>query len=108
MKGYWRRRSESNRRIRLFGLERELALHEPLLVLLWRRGFGRCEEMNPHTCRALPDQRNSTNLVRCQVVFYFVLLLPQFGSTSVNTSDFAPKLRITHKHPIESGFRETQ
>ncbi len=45
---------------------------------------------------------------RCQVVFYFVLLLPQFDPTSVNTRDFAPKLRIAHKHRIESDVRETQ
>jgi hypothetical protein len=43
-----------------------------------------------------------------QAVFYFVLLLPQFGSASANTRDSAPKSRIAHKHPIESGFRETQ
>jgi hypothetical protein len=46
--------------------------------------------------------------IQDQGVFYFVLLLPQFGSASVNTRDFAPKVRIAYKHRIESGFRETQ
>jgi hypothetical protein len=85
------------------------------MAMATRLGFFFDEEiladmrtLNPHTCQALPDQRNSTRLLRCQVVFYFVLLLPQFGSTSANTHDFAPKVRIAYKHRIQSGFRETQ
>ena len=60
----------------------------------------------PLPCPSLMDQRNPTRLF--QAVFYFVLLLPQFSSTSVNTGDFAPKVRIANKHRIESGFREAQ
>jgi len=43
-----------------------------------------------------------------RVVFYFVLLLPKFGSASANSRDFVLKVRIAYKHWIESGFRETQ
>ena len=44
----------------------------------------------------------------CSAVFYFVLLLPQFGFASADTHDFAPNAGIANNHRIESGIREAQ
>jgi hypothetical protein len=63
--------------------------------------------IGPLPCLKLDGPReNPTGLF--QAVFYFVLLLPQFGSASENTGDFAPKVRIAYKPRIERGFHETQ
>ena len=87
----------------LTGSERQSAL-SPLADMRTNGPLPcRCLGPRPPRTKGILQSRSTV-----RAVFYFVLLLPQFGFTSVNTRDFAPKVRIAHKHWIESGFRETQ
>ena len=87
----------------LTGSERQSALSP--LADMRTNGPLPCRCLGPRPPRTKGILQNCSTV---QAVFYFVLLLPQFGSASANTRDFAPKVRIAHKHWIESDFRETQ
>src|ERR1019366_4821300 len=97
---------ESNRRIRLLRLNANSPSTSRLWFFFNEEILAVTRTIGPLACQSLMDQGNPTKLL--QAVFYFVLLLPQFGSTSVNTRDFAPKVRIAYNHRIDSCFRETQ